>query len=295
MPHSATSTLAAIDLGSNSFHMIVARLSEHRLVILDKLNEHVRLAAGLDRDKHIQPDAWERATAVLERFGQRVRDLPHANVRAVGTNTLRKARNSASFLREASDRLGHDIEIVSGEEEARLVYLGVCHDLEQDDTRRLVVDIGGGSTELIVGEGYEPLTRDSMQMGCVTFTAKFFPDGLVTAERMARAETAARLVVRSREREYRQLGWKFSLGASGTIRAVDTILRTNRWSERGITKAGVDKLVEALIEAGDMGKVHIDGLSAQRAQVLPGGLAVLSCLFERLDIAEMTASDGALR
>lgn len=288
-------TLAALDLGSNSFHLIVAQLEHGQLRTLDRIKTSVRLAAGLDAEKSITPDTWGRAIETVKTFGERVAELKAGKVRAVGTNTLRKARNSEAFLQEAAAAFGHPIEVISGREEARLIYLGVTQNLEHSNQRRLVVDIGGGSTELIVGQGSRPLERDSMQMGCVTYTMRHFPNGKITRTMFDNAETAARLELRSRQRRYRELNWAECLGASGTIKAIDAILRANGWSRKGISAEGLHTLKEKLIAAGKVSECAINGLSDERKLVLPGGLAILIALFERLELDEMTASEGALR
>ena len=288
-------TLAAVDLGSNSFHMIVARLEHGLPVIIDRIRENVRIAAGLDTDKMISEDASKRALDCLQRFGERLRDLPEENVRAVGTNTLRKARNSRQFLLRARQVLGKDIEVISGREEARMIYLGVAHSVDNDPARRLVVDIGGGSTELIVGERFEPLERDSLQMGCVRYTSKFFADGTISSEAMERARLASRLELRSLERHYRALGWDQAIGASGTIRAIDGVLRASGLAEDAITAEGLETLRARVVAAGHVDKLNLPGLSSDRAPVLPAGLAVLSGVFDSLRLDRMTAANGALR
>lgn len=289
--------LAAIDLGSNSFHMVVARLEHGVPVVVDRIREHVQLAGGLDADKRITSYAWTSAMECLARFSERVANLPAENVRAVGTNTLRKARNARAFLDAARTVLGHDIEVIGGREEARLIYLGVAHSVDQarDRGRRLVVDIGGGSTELIVGERFEPVQRDSVQMGCVSYRRRYFDEHAITRESVDRAIVAARLEVRSLESQYKALGWDVSLGSSGTIKAIDSVLRANRWTRRGITAEGLDRLLDALVEAGSVAAVNLPGLSAERAPVFAPGVAILRGLFESFRLEEMTASTGALR
>ena len=292
---SPETTLAAVDLGSNSFHMIVARLEHGLPVVIDKIRENIRLADGLDSNKNLTSDAQARALLCLQRFGERVRDLPENCVRVVGTNTLRKARNSREFLAEARRVLGKDIEVIPGREEARLIYLGVAHSIDRDAERRLVVDIGGGSTELIVGERFEPLERDSMQMGCVRFTQKFFPDGVLSKQAMDKARLAARLEVRGAEERYRSLGWDRAYGASGTIRSIDAILRASGLASDAITAEGLKGLRAAIVQAGHSDKLSLPELSADRRPVLAGGVAVLSGLFDALGIERMVASSGALR
>jgi exopolyphosphatase/guanosine-5'-triphosphate,3'-diphosphate pyrophosphatase len=288
-------TFAAVDLGSNSFHMVVARVVQDQLHIVDRLRERVALAAGLDDKKRISEDAQARALACIERFGGRVRGMPAENVRAIGTSTLRLARNARSFLSQAEEKLGHDIEIVSGLEEARLIYLGVAHDLSDDSSRRLVIDIGGGSTECILGERFEPLKTDSLHMGCVNWSMRFFR-GEVTRENMERARIAARLEVQTLERRYRSLGWEECIGSSGTVLAIDQILRANQWSEGGITPKGLRKLRKELVEIGLPSDFPtIPGLEAERANVIAGGVAILDALFDGLEIERMDVSQGALR
>ncbi len=288
--------LAAIDLGSNSFHMIIARLRDGHFQVVDKLREMVQLRAGLDQDGRISVEAQERAVACLQRFGERIRDLPAGSVRIVGTNTLRVAKNSWTFLRLARQALGHPIEIVAGEEEARLIYLGVAHTLAFDDSRRLVMDIGGGSTEFIIGEGFKGLRRESLEMGCVSFSQRFFPEGKITRTRMKTALIVAGTRLREIQRPYRTMGWTAAVGASGTIRTVANIVRENGWADDGvITPKSLDNLAEALIKAGYVDDLKLEGLSDERASVLPGGVAVLKASFERLKIDRMIVSDGALR
>ncbi len=176
--------LAAIDLGSNSFHMIIARLRDGHFQVVDRLREMVQLRAGLDKENYLSLEAQERALACLERFGERIRDLPYGDVRVVGTNTLRIAHNSRRFLRQARQALGHPIEIVTGEEEARLIYLGVAQALAFDSTRRLVMDIGGGSTEFIIGEANKGLMRESLEMGCVSFSQRYFENEKTSSSNM---------------------------------------------------------------------------------------------------------------
>ncbi|MDC9725849.1 MAG: exopolyphosphatase [Gammaproteobacteria bacterium] len=294
--HADDGILAAIDLGSNSFHMIIARLRDGHFQVVDKLREMVQLRAGLDEDGRLNPESQERAVACLQRFGERIKDLSPTSVRVVGTNTLRVAKNSQSFLRKARVALGHPIEIVAGEEEARLIYLGVAHALAFDDSRRLVMDIGGGSTEFIIGEGFSGLKRESLEMGCVSFSQRFFAGGNVSKTRMKTALIVAGTRLRAIQRPYRNLGWVDAIGASGTIRTVANIVNQNGWSVDGvITPESLDKLIEAMVNAGHTDKFELDGLSEERTSVLPGGVAVLKAAFDRLKIERMVVSDGALR
>jgi exopolyphosphatase / guanosine-5'-triphosphate,3'-diphosphate pyrophosphatase len=209
--------LAAVDLGSNSFHMVVARYDHGQLVIVDRLRETVRLGAGLDEQGRLSGEAVDRALQCLERFGQRLRDMRAESVRVVGTNTLRKARRKGAFLDRARECLGHPIEIISGVEEARLIYLGVAHTTPHESGQRLVVDIGGGSTEMVIGEGHEPQLLESLHIGCVTLSERFFGDGKVSAKRIERARLAARLELEPVQEAFVRRGWERAVGSSGTV------------------------------------------------------------------------------
>ncbi len=289
------SDLVAIDLGSNSFHMIVARLQGGQIAVLDRLRERVQLAAGLDDDKFMSAMAMHRGLECLARFEQRLRPMQGAHVRAVGTNTLRKARNARDFIGKARKVLGHPIEVISGREEARLIYLGVAHDLADDVGRRLVVDIGGGSTECIVGERFEARRTESLHMGCVSHTQKHFGDGKVTRALFREASTAAQVELEPIKLDYRRLGWVTAVGASGTINAIDGILRAGGYSDDGITLPALRALRDEICSQGRLSRLSIPGLSADRAPVIAGGLAILYGIFKSLGIERMTASGGALR
>ena len=287
--------LAAVDLGSNSFHMIVARMEDGQLHIIDRLREMVILANGLDEHKRLTPEAQQRALACLRRFGQRLRGMPPGSVRAVGTNTLRKARNGERFRESAEQALGHPIEVIAGREEARLIYLGVAHAREGDEGQRLVLDIGGGSTEVIVGNGFDTVHRDSLFMGSVSFTRHFFPEGTISSEAMDRAEMAARREVETIEHRYRRAGWAVAVGCSGTIRAVGSVLRAQGWSDGPITAAGMARLREALLRAGHTRRLALSGLKDERRLVFAGGFAVLHGIFRQLGLERLSVSDMALR
>jgi exopolyphosphatase/guanosine-5'-triphosphate,3'-diphosphate pyrophosphatase len=288
-------TVAAVDLGSNSFHMVVARREGAGFTVLDRIRERVQLAAGLDPEQNLTEEAQERALACLERFGQGLRGIPAAGVRVVGTNTLRKARNAALFVRRAARALGHPVEIVSGREEARLIYVGVARDLAPTPGRRLVVDVGGGSTEVILGEGPEPILADSLDMGCVSFSRRFFPKGRIGKDEMRVAEIAARLELETIEGRYRALGWDAAIGSSGTALAVAEVLRENGWAENGLTLRGLKRLRRAVLDAGRTDDLDIPGLKEDRRNVLPGGLAILLGAFEALGIESMVTSGWALQ
>lgn len=288
--------IAAIDLGSNSFHMVIARIVDDELQVVDRIKDMVRLAAGLDEETNeLDLDSQRRALEALERFGERVHGMQPGSVRAVGTNTLRKAANSKTFLSAAEAALGHPIEIVPGAEEARLIYLGVAHDIGVGGSKRLVVDIGGGSTEFIIGEDFDPIIRESKYMGCVSYSQRYFPGGKVTREGYDQAVIAAQQELQASVKSYRELGWKRAVGASGTIRAIWDMSVSNDIGKT-ITLDGLKELRKRTIEIGVAEDLNdIKGLSSRRAPVLPGGLAILIGAFKSLKIDEMIVSDGALR
>ena len=287
--------LAAVDLGSNSFRMVIARVVNDELRPLDRLREGVRLAECLDQDQRLTAEGKNRALRCLRKFGQRLRDFPQGSVRAVGTNTLRKARNTRDLLDQAEDALGHRIEVISGQEEARLIFLGASHSLAGGPERRLVVDIGGGSTEIVAGESFEPVRAESLYMGCVGYTLAYFPGGKITTKRMAKARTAAGLELQPIQTDLRHVGWDKCAGASGTVRAVAEILRLSGWSEQAITPEGLGQLREAVLAADHVDQLNMPGLKSDRAKVLPGGVAILSAVFDSLGIERMIVASGALR
>ena len=286
---------AAVDLGSRSFHLTVARVHGETLEVVDRVREPVRLAAGL-REKRLDPAFRERALTALARIGERLRSLPPGRVRAVGTNTFRQLRDRRGALREVSAALGHRVEVISGAEEARLIYLGVAGALPESAERRLVIDIGGGSTELIVGKGPKLLRGVSLYMGCVSFTRRFFPGGELSRAAFAAAETAARRELQTVEEGFFRLGWKSAFGSSGTVRAVSDLLRP----EGGVTRPGLKRLRARLIAAGSIealldGAGAIPGFPADRAWDFPGGLAILRAAMKALDLEAVEAAEGALR
>ena len=258
---------AAIDLGSNSFHLVVAREEENALTIIDREREMVRLSAGLDKANLLTDEASERALDCLARFGERLRGLKPATVRVVGTNALRKAKNSRQFIARAEKALGFSIEIISGVEEARLVYLGAAQTLQEDRGRRLVVDIGGGSTEIIVGDKSEPGFLESMYVGCVSSSERFFPDNEYNQENMQRAILRAELQLEPFSAALKSLAADDVIGTSGTARAIDNVLHENNWSEAGISRKGLSKLVNKIIKLGKLEKLKINGLSEERRPV----------------------------
>ena len=288
-------TIAAVDLGSNSFHMIVARVVDGQLRVIDRLREMVRLGAGLDENCQISVEAQDRALACLERFGQRLRAMPPGSVRAAGTNTLRMAKGSEAFISRGEKLLGHPIEIIAGLEEARLIYLGVAHGLSASDERRLVVDIGGGSTELIVGEGFSPSIRESLHMGCVSMSRVYFDDGRLRSKQMDQAEIAARLELRPVRSTFSSAEWRKAVGCSGTIRSIRSVVQAAGWCDSGISLSSLMELREFMLKAGRLRKLDLEGLSDARKPVFPGGFCVLLGVFNALGIEHMEVSDEAMR
>lgn len=287
------SVVAAVDLGSNSFHMTVAHLLDGQLRPLDRLKERVQLAAGLYDDNRLSAAAMQRGLDCLRRFGERLHGLPADAVRAVGTNTLRQASNAAVFLPQAEAALGFPIEVISGEDEARLIYAGVAY-RHVERTRRLVIDIGGGSTELIIGTGFEPQLLGSVQLGCVAFQRRFFADDQLSAEAFLAAEQQCRHTLRDLGDRYRQCGWEYALGSSGTILSIADILRA-RGSDGTITLAHLQALRDEVIAAGHAARLQLPSLSDDRRAIFAPGLAILLACFESLGIARMQATDAALR
>ena len=288
-------TLAAVDLGSNSFHLQIGRVVDGQIYPLDAVREVIRLGAGLTAEKRIDRATQAAALEALAKFAERLRGFPRQAVRAVGTNALRVAKNSPQFLREARAVLGFPIEVISGREEARLIYLGVAHALPAAAHRRLVVDIGGGSTELIIGTGFEPQLTESLYMGCVSFSLKYFPEGKIDKPRMKAAELAARQELAGMVGTYRAAGWDEAVGSSGTARALENILRENGFAEDGITRDGLDRLRTLLLKNEKADPDRVAGLRPNRAPVLPGGLAIMRAALYELGIEAMKVSDGALR
>ena len=275
--------------------MVIARQNGHDLQILDRIREPVRLAEGLGPDGTLEESVQQRALVCLQRFGERLQNIPPERVRAVGTNTLRLAKGAAGFRTAARAALGHTIEVISGAEEARLVYLGVAHTTPARRERRLVVDIGGGSTELITGRDFDVGFGASLYMGCVNFSQRFFPGGKVSREDFRRAQQAAALELQTVRQQLLEQGWERCLGTSGTIEAISQILRQNGFTDGEITHGGMKKLRKAMVAAGQVDALTLEGLKPDRRPVLAGGLAILLAVFKSLSLSEMRHSPGALR
>ena len=290
--------IAAVDLGSNSFRLQVGRVVDDQIYPLDTLKESVRLASGLGPDKLLDEIAQQRGLAALSRFAERLRGFQPEAVRVVATNTFRVAKNVNSFIAQAEATLGFPIEVIAGREEARLIYIGAAHALPAAKHRRLVVDIGGGSTELIIGEALDPLVMESLFMGCVSYSRRFFPDGKVDRQRFAAAKLAAAREIQTIARAYGCIGWTEAFVSSGTARAIVDLLEENGLNPEGvagITPLGLEKLCALLIRAGSVSGLKLAGLRSDRIPVLPGGIAIMSAVVSELAINTANYSRGALR
>jgi len=275
--------------------MVVARYTHGQLVILDRLREMVRLGAGLESDGRLNKDVAARAVACLERFGQRLRDMRPDSVRVVGTNVFRRAKRKETFIERAREALGHPIEIVSGIEEARLIYSGVAHTSPVGPGRRLVCDIGGGSTEIIIGEGLQPLEMESLQMGCVRISEEFFADGRLSQKRMQRARVAARQAIEPYQTAFRRRGWDEAVGSSGTVRAIGDSIRELDPTSTDIGADGLERVIHELSEIEHIRDLSLSALTDDRKLSFAGGVAILAEVFEQLGIESMKVADGAMR
>ncbi len=290
---SSTSLYAAIDLGSNSFHMLVVREVAGTIQTLARIKRKVRLAAGLNSENALSPEAMERGWQCLRLFAERLQDIPPAQIRVVATATLRLATNAQQFIQQAEKILGCPIPVIRGEEEARLIYQGVAHTTGGAD-QRLVVDIGGASTELVTGTGAQTTALFSLSMGCVTWLERFFSDRNLAQENFDAAEAAASEVLKPVIDELKHHGWKVCVGASGTVQALQEIMMAQGMDER-ITLAKLQQLKQRAIRCGRLEELEIEGLTLERALVFPSGLAILIAIFEQLGIHCMTLAGGALR
>jgi len=275
--------------------MVVARYSHGQLVIIDRLREMVRLGAGVEENGRIDKEVAARALGCLQRFGQRLRDMHADSVRVVGTNAFRVAHRKQAFLERAREALAHPIEIISGMEEARLIYAGVAHTMPSEPGRRLVADIGGGSTELIIGDGLTPLQLESLQMGCVSLSERFFRDGKISEKRIERAKMAARLELEPVQAAFRRRGWEHCAGSSGTVRAIGEAIRELEPQNLTITAAGLERALKYIADAGHVRELRLTAITDDRRPVFPGGTVILSQIFEVLGVQEMRIADGAMR
>jgi exopolyphosphatase/guanosine-5'-triphosphate,3'-diphosphate pyrophosphatase len=287
--------LAAVDLGSNSFHMVVARLSHGQLTVIDRLREMVRLAGGLDADNKLDPKRQEIALACLARFGERLRDIKADSVRVVGTSTLRMVGQGSDFLHQAELAIGHPVEIIAGIEEARLIYQGVFYSSPSVSGRQLVVDIGGGSTEIILGQGVDADVMESLSIGCVGLSQDSFSAGKLSKRRFRKARLTASLELEPVREFFRYTELERVSGASGTIRAAHAVLNELAGVPTTITIAGLEELINRMIDAGHIDNISLPGLSAQRTPVFPGGIAILIEIMSSFGLEQMHVADGALR
>ena len=288
--------LAAIDMGSNSFHLAIARVDHGEVKKVASMSEKVQLAAGLDENKNLTEAAQQRGLACLARFVGRLSSVQSNRLRIVATNALRQAKNGHEFIQKAAEILPKPIEISAGREEARLIYLGVSHTMANSG-RRLVIDIGGGSTELIIGEEFEPIHTESVQMGCVAFTKAYFAEGEISTKAFDKALTAARKEMSGLVNTYKSAGWDTVVGSSGTIKACRQIAVNMGWSDdqENLTREGLEKLKDKLLKYKHIAEIEFDGLKEDRRAVLPAGVAILYAVFELLNIDKLVYSDGALR
>ena len=294
-PSLTAKTLAVVDLGSNSFRLEIGRVEGDQIYRQDTWRETLRFGAGFDRHGRIKPAAMKLALACLARFRERLSGVHPSAVRAVATSAFRVAVNARQFLPRAERALGCPIDVISGHEEARLIYLGVAHELPPSEAPRLVVDIGGGSTEFIIGRGLETDRLESLTLGCVSTTQKYFADGTVSAHSFAAAETAARVEIEAIAGAFGAGHWKDAYASSGTAAALAEILEQNGFSGGGITAAGLDRLRKRLVRAGDPARLKLAALKPERVPVLAGGLAIMRAAVAELGITRIDPVGGALR
>ena len=287
--------LAAIDLGSNSFRLEIGRYDHGQIQRVAYLKETVRQGSGLDAERNLTPDAMERGWECLARFAERLSGFKKTQVRAVATQTLREAKNREDFLKRGCEILGFPIEVIAGTEEARLIYQGVAHLLPTDNERRLVIDIGGRSTELVLGQGLNASETASFRVGSVTWSMKYFPDGVFTEQTFYRADIAAQAVLEEAVSTYPRSQWNKAYGASGTVGAVAEILELAGFPHGEISLDGLDWLVKCLVRAGSAGKVQLEGLRDDRRAVIGGGVSILRALMTILQIDNLYVAQGALR
>lgn len=286
--------IAVIDLGSNSFHLLITRIVNETFQVIGRVKEHIYLADGLDKHNYLSDEAIERGLTCLHHFAKRLQGFPAENVRIVATHALRQAVNSAFFIMKARNIVPYPIEIISGQEEARLIYMGLAH-TQPEKGRKLVIDIGGGSTELVIGEGFTPLLAESRPMGCVVYTQKFFPDHRITKFRFLKAQLTAEQYLENIAYKYRLTNWDYAFGSSGTIKAVINILNGMGYKDGCITQKRLETIVNQVIDTECFAELNFSGLSNARRDVFVAGLAILCAIFNALNIKELRFSTGALR
>ncbi len=288
-------SFAAIDLGSNSFHMVVAEPEGDSIRIIDSLREGVRLGSGLDAKKRLTDETMQLSLEALRLFAERLRDVPRKQFRVVGTNTLRRAKNADVFMSEARTILGKNVEIISGREEARLIYAAVAHTHPDPEHKRLVCDIGGGSTELIVGHGLKPRLMESVNMGCVSVMNQFFNPEKISNKHFSKAATYAELELQPLKQAYRHSQWDTAIGCSGTIKATGRMLAELGITDGVITRKGLRALRQHLVDIGNIDQLNLSCISQHRAQVIVGGIAVLTAVMHSMKIDTLNVSQVALR
>ncbi len=287
--------MAAVDMGSNSFHMVVARVEHGEPRVIDRLRDSVRLAAGLRSDGTLDASRRARALSCLARFGQRLAGLPSLRVRAVATNTVRQLASPHAFLMAAEAALGHPIEVVSGREEGRLIFLGAAHGLPTSREPRLVIDVGGGSTEFIIGRGLAPLHTESIQAGCIASTQRFFPGGKITRKRWQKAYGEIGVLLQQFDEDYRESGWREAYGSSGTAKSIGSVVQAMKPSDDGITAAALGSLRDALIDQGQISNLKLPGLHEDRVPIIAGGVVIFEATFAALGIERMRICESSMR
>ncbi|WP_266168084.1 Ppx/GppA phosphatase family protein [Dyella subtropica] len=287
--------IAAVDMGSNSYHMVVARVEHGEPRVIDRLRETVRMAAGLRADGTLDAEHRARALNCLARFGQRIAGVPSIRVRAVATNTVRRLASPQAFLTAAETALGHPVEIVSGREEGRLIFLGASHDLPASRENRLVIDVGGGSTEFIIGRGLAPMHTESVQAGCIASTLRFFPGGKLNRKRWQRASSEIGVLLQQFAEDYREASWVEAFGSSGTAKAIGSVVQAMKFSDEGVTPASLALLRDALIDQGQISTLKLPGLAEDRAPVIAGGVVIFEAAFEALGIERLRVCESSMR
>lgn len=286
--------LATVDLGSNSFRLQIAQNNNGQPQIIENIKQMVRLAGGLDSNKMLNQEAQERALLCLAQFGERLRGFQPEQVRAVATNTFRVAKNIQEFLPKAEAALGFPIEVIAGREEARLIYTGVVHTYPNNGQKMLIIDIGGGSTEFIIGSDLHPILTESLPLGCVTYSMRFFQNKISEKDFQA-AINAARAEIQRISKLYKREYWDITLGTSGSAKSIANVIATEKLSENGMTLNAMKKLAQRIIAEGSVKKAKLEGLKPERMEVFAGGLAVMMAAFEELEIKQMAFTEAALR
>lgn len=295
-PNKQQRHVAAVDLGSNSFHLIVACVEADGTVrIIDRIKEMVRLGSGLDSRNYLDEESQQRALDCLSRFSQRLQNIRKKDIRISGTNTLRLAKNSQKFIKLARKVLDHKIDIISGIEEARLVYQGAIYGLSENENNRMVIDIGGGSTEIIIGKNKAPIMLESIGAGSSSMTSRFFPDGIISKSRVKHADIYVRQKIEEIREDYLETGWDQCVGTSGSIKAIAKVLLLSGISDGTITTKNLKTLLDTLLKIELIPDIHLEGLTNDRRPVFIGGVVILYSLFKALKIKSMNVSDGALR